>query len=94
MNESTKTPLNITVLGSGCPTCKKLHQIVKRAAALAGVTEEVKYVPDIKEVMKLGVRQTPVIAIRGKVVMTGFKQEPEAVKTEAIKKLIEAALAE
>ena len=93
MNNST-TPLNIAVLGSGCPTCKKLHQIVKRAAQELGITEEVRYIPDIKEVLKLGVRQTPVITIRGKVVMTGFAIEPEEAKKEAIKRLILAATEE
>lgn len=92
--DKTTTPLNITILGSGCPTCKKLFNLVSRVAKEMGITEEVKYVPDIKEVMKLGVRQTPVITIRGKVAMTGFKIESEEDKKESIKKLILTALAE
>ena len=93
-NKEVKGLLNITVLGSGCPTCKKLFNLVSRVAKEMGVMEEVKYVPDIKEVMKLGVRQTPVITIRGKVVMAGFKVEPEEAKKESIKKLILTALSE
>jgi len=93
-DKETKTFLNITVLGSGCPTCKKLFNLVSRVVKEMGVMEEVKYVPDIKKVMKLGVRQTPVITIRGKVVMTGFKMESEEEKKESIKKLILTALSE
>jgi hypothetical protein len=82
------TPMNIKVLGSGCPTCKKLFNLVCRVVKEAGITETVTYVPDIKEVLKLKVLKTPVITIRGKVVMTGFEIEPEEVKKGKIKKIL------
>ena len=82
------TPMDIKVLGSGCPTCKKLFNLVSRVAKEIGITESVTYVPDIKEVLKLKVLKTPIITIRGKVVMTGFDLEPEEVKKEKIKKIL------
>ena len=82
------TPMNIKVLGSGCPTCKKLYNLVSRVAKEAGIAESVTYVPDIQEVLKLRVLKTPVITIRGKVVMTGFEIEPEEAKKEKIKKIL------
>jgi len=87
MTEETN-PMDIKVLGSGCPTCKKLYNLVSRVAKEAGIAEEVTYVPDIQEVLKLHVLKTPVITIRGKVVMTGFEIEPEEVKKEKIKKIL------
>ena len=89
LEEKTKTtPMDIKVLGSGCPTCKKLFNLVSRVVKEAGITEEVTYIPDIKEVLKLKVLKTPVITIRGKVVMTGFEMEPEEVKKEKIRKIL------
>ncbi|MFA5831280.1 MAG: thioredoxin family protein [Candidatus Paceibacterota bacterium] len=82
------TPMDIKVLGSGCPTCKKLYNLVSRVAKEAGIMETVTYVPDIQEVLKLKVLKTPVITIRGKVVMTGFEIEPEEAKKEKIKKIL------
>jgi hypothetical protein len=87
-NKIESTPMDIKVLGSGCPTCKKLYNLVRRVAKEAGITETITYVPDIKEVLKLKALKTPVITIRGKVVMTGFEIEPEDVKKEKIKKIL------
>ncbi|TRZ53245.1 thioredoxin family protein [bacterium] len=80
--------MDIKVLGSGCPTCKKLFNLVSRVAKEVGITESITYVPDIKEVLKLKVLKTPVVTIRGKVVMTGFEIEPEEIKKEKIKKIL------
>ncbi len=88
IEKSETIPMDIKVLGSGCPTCKKLFNLVSRVAKDAGITENITYVPDIKEVLKLNVLKTPVITIRGKVVMTGFEIEPEEVKKEKIKKIL------
>ncbi|MCX6736441.1 MAG: thioredoxin family protein [Candidatus Parcubacteria bacterium] len=82
------TPMDIKVLGSGCPTCKKLFNLVSRVAKEVGITESIIYVPDIKEVLKLKVLKTPIITIRGKAVMIGFDLEPEEVKKEKIKKIL------
>jgi len=82
------TPMDIKVLGSGCPTCKKLYNLVCRVAKETGIIETITYVPDIKEVLKLKVLKTPVITIRGKVVMTGFEMEPEDAKKAKIKKIL------
>jgi len=88
-NKKTETtPMDIKVLGSGCPTCKKLFNLVSRVAKEVGITESITYVPDIKEVLKLKVLKTPVVTIRGKVVMTGFEIEPEEIKKEKIKKIL------
>lgn len=80
--------MDIKVLGSGCPTCKKLFNLVSRVAKEVGITESIIYVPDIKEVLKLKVLKTPIITIRGKAVMIGFDLEPEEVKKEKIKKIL------
>lgn len=72
--------MQIQVLGSGCPTCKKLFDLTKEAVKELGVDTTVEYVPDISKIVELGVMQSPVLAIDGKAVMVGFVPDVSKVK--------------
>ena len=75
--------MKIQVLGSGCPTCKNLYELTKRAAEEAGLGEDVEYLTGqegIQKIMELGVMSSPVLVIDGKPVMTGFTPDVEKVK--------------
>jgi len=79
----------IQVLGSGCPTCKKLYELVKEAVAELGLGVEVEYITDVQKIVQMGVMQTPVVAINGKPVVAGFVPDKEE-----IKKIIEKSVVE
>ena len=79
--------MQIQVLGSGCPTCKKLFELTKQAVEELGLKIEVEYITDIQEIVKMGVMPSPVLAINGKPILTGFVPNIEKIK-EAIKKFI------
>ncbi|MCX6713818.1 MAG: thioredoxin family protein [Candidatus Vogelbacteria bacterium] len=72
--------IKIEVLGSGCPTCKKLYELTKEAVAEMGLSVEVEYSNDIQKIISLGVMQSPVLAINGKPVMVGFSPDKEKIK--------------
>jgi len=40
------TTMQIQVLGSGCPTCKKLFELTKQAVKKLGLEIEVEYITD------------------------------------------------
>lgn len=61
--------MKIQVLGSGCPTCKSLYELTKKAVAELEIEEEVEYITDITKIVELGVMTSPVLAIDGKAVM-------------------------
>lgn len=61
----------IEVIGSGCANCKKLHELAGKAAKELELGVEVKYTDDIQKALKMGVMQFPVLAVNGKVVLTG-----------------------
>ena len=79
--------MKIQVLGSGCPTCKKLFELTKQAAAELKLKTEVEYITDIQKIIEMGVMSSPVLAIDSKPVMVGFVPNVEKIK-EAIKKFI------
>lgn len=62
---------SIEVIGSGCANCKKLHELAIIAAKELNLGVEVKYSNDIQKALAMDVMQFPVLAVNGKVVLTG-----------------------
>jgi small redox-active disulfide protein 2 len=75
-NKTTK----IQVLGSGCPACRKLFELTKRAVEELGLKIEVEYITDIRKIIEMGVMASPVLAINDKPVMVGFLPNIERIK--------------
>jgi len=79
--------MKIQVLGSGCPTCKKLFELTKQAVEELGLKIEVEYITDIQRIVEMGVMSSPVLSIDGKPAITGFLPNIEKIK-DTIKKFI------
>lgn len=72
--------MKIQVLGSGCPTCKKLFELTKQAVAELKLKTEVEYITDIQKIVEMGVMSSPVLAINGKPVLAGSLPDIEKIK--------------
>ncbi len=72
--------MKIQVLGSGCPTCKKLYELTQQAVKELGLDEEIGYVTDVSKIVEMGVVGSPVLAVNGKPVMVGFTPDIEKIK--------------
>lgn len=72
--------MNIQVLGSGCPTCKKLFELTQRAVEELGLDEKVEYITDVSKIIEMGVMSSPVLAVDGNPVMIGFTPDIEKIK--------------
>ncbi len=75
--------MKIQVLGSGCTTCKKLHEITQKAVTEMGMNEKVEYLTGsegTQAIIEMGVMQSPVLAVNGNPVMTGFTPDIEKIK--------------
>ena len=72
--------MKIQVLGSGCPTCKKLHLLTQQAVVEIGIKDKVEYITDIAKIVEMGIMQSPVLAVDGKQVMIGFTPDIEKIK--------------
>lgn len=73
----------VQVLGSGCPTCKKLYEITQKAVGEMGLETEVEYVTGaegMKRIIELGAMSSPVLVVDGKIAMMGFV--PDAIVIE------------
>jgi len=72
--------MKIQVLGSGCTSCKKLHELTQQVVKELGLNEDVEYVTDVSKIVEMGVMSSPVLAIDGKPVMVGFVPNKEKIK--------------
>jgi len=72
--------MQIQVLGSGCPTCKKLFEQTKQAVSELKLDIEVEYLDDIQKILELGVMSSPVLVINSKVAMAGQVPGVERIK--------------
>jgi len=72
--------MTIKVLGSGCSTCKKLYELTKQAVSELGIKTNVEYITDIEQILKLGVMQSPVLAINNAPVMVGYLPDIDRIK--------------
>lgn len=77
--------MTIKVLGSGCPSCKRLYENAKEAVSTMGSNIEVQYITDLKEIMASGVMSMPALVINDKVVSMGRIVMPNEI-VEIIKK--------
>ena len=70
----------IKILGTGCPKCEKLAEVVKRAAESSGIEFTLEKVTDIQEIMKYGVMMTPALVVDGAVKAVGKVPADDEVK--------------
>jgi len=75
--------MKIQILGSGCATCKKLHEMVEVIVSENGGHDVVEYLTGdagTNMIIELGVMGSPVLLADGKVVMVGFIPDKNKIK--------------
>ena len=63
--------MKIQVLGSGCPSCKNLFDVVNNIIEENKIEAEVEYVTDITRIVEVGVMSSPVLIIDDEIIFAG-----------------------
>lgn len=61
----------LQVLGPGCPKCRKLAEMTKRAARELQIEFELEKVTEIDKITAFGVMMTPALVVDGEVKVSG-----------------------
>jgi small redox-active disulfide protein 2 len=73
--------IHIKILGSGCPTCKRLEETVRKVATAQGIQIDVEKITDYNDMMKWNIMQTPGLVVNDKLVSAGrIPKEDELIK--------------
>jgi small redox-active disulfide protein 2 len=70
----------IQVLGTGCPKCKQLAEIVDSVAQELGLDYKLEKVTEINDIMQFGVMVTPALVVDGQVKASGKVPSVEDIK--------------
>ncbi len=76
--------MDIKILGTGCPKCKKLEKNVMQAVQETGTNANIEKVTSVNNIMEYGVMMTPALVVNEKVVSTG-----KILQIESIKKILQ-----
>lgn len=63
--------MDVKVLGSGCPNCKRLEKVAREALEEMGVEATLTKVTDFGDIMSYNIIATPGLVINGQVVSYG-----------------------
>ena len=81
--------MEIKILGTGCPNCKRLEKVTRQVVAELGVDAEVTKVTEMTDIMNYHILATPGLVIDGEVVSSGRvpnKAEVTSMVTTALSK--------
>lgn len=72
--------MEIKILGTGCPKCKKLSESTQVALQELGISLKIDKVTDINEIIDYGVMMTPALVIDSQIKSVGKIPTVEEIK--------------
>jgi small redox-active disulfide protein 2 len=63
--------MEIKILGSGCPNCKRLEKLAREAVAELGIEANITKVQEFDQIMAYDIMSTPAMVVDEQVVVSG-----------------------
>ncbi|GIW69898.1 MAG: thioredoxin family protein [Patescibacteria group bacterium] len=79
--------MKIQILGSGCPTCKKLHEVVQKIVQDEKMDAEIEYITGsegMQKIIEMNQMSSPVLVVDEKVAMVGFTPDIDKIKQKIL----------
>jgi small redox-active disulfide protein 2 len=72
--------MKIEILGTGCPKCKKLEELARKAVQETGADAEVVKVEEMDKILSYGIMMTPALVLDGDVKCSGKIADIDEIK--------------
>ena len=72
--------MEIKILGSGCPNCKRLEKLAREAAAELGIEATFTKVQDFTKIMAYDITSTPAMVVDEQVKVSGRVPHKDEIK--------------
>jgi small redox-active disulfide protein 2 len=72
--------MEIKILGSGCPNCKRLEKLAREAAAELGIEATFTKVQDFDKIMAYDILSTPAMVVNEEVKVSGRVPHKDEIK--------------
>ena len=66
-----KNMKDLKILGTGCPKCIKLEEMVRNYIAKNSIEAEIDHVTNLDEIMEYGVVMTPALVVDNEIKISG-----------------------
>lgn len=76
--------MNIKILGTGCPNCRRLEANTRQALDELKIGSEIEKVTEIRDIVDYGVMSTPALVVDGAVLSAGMVPDVEELKEKLI----------
>jgi len=63
--------MEVKILGTGCPKCKKLTEVTEQVAKELGIEISIEKVTDLEKILSYSVMSTPALVVNGVVKVAG-----------------------
>ena len=72
--------MEIIILGTGCPNCKKTHEIVEKIIKENNIDASLRKEQDILEIVKYNILALPAVVVNGEVKIKGYVPSEKEIK--------------
>ena len=72
--------MEIIILGTGCPNCKKTYEVVEKVVKDNNLDVSLRKEEDILEIIKYNIMSLPAVVIDGKVKIKGYVPSEKEIK--------------
>jgi small redox-active disulfide protein 2 len=77
--------MKIKILGTGCPKCRRLEEMVREIIKDIDPQPQITRVEDISDILSYGIINTPALVINEKVVLSGRIGSKDKIKEIILK---------